>query len=426
MKHNWDFKKLSSVCNRIGDGLHGTPNYSSGGEYYFVNGNNLRGGRITISEETKTVGQSEFEAHKVALSESTLLLSINGTIGEIALYKGEPVVLGKSVAYINCRDVDRRFCYYYFQLKGVQVSFYNIATGSTIKNLGLESLKNFKLPVPPRDVQNKIVGVLAALDAKIELNNKINTELEGIAKLLYDYWFVQFDFPMTAAQATALGNPQLAGKPYRTSGGKMIYNETLKSYIPVGWNCQKLVDLEPQIVTGKTPPTTDSNNFGGPIPFICIGDVRGNMNILKTELTLSEKGANLQKNKFIPKGSLCVTCIASPGLLGFATCDSQTNQQLNSVVFSDEVNRYFLFFYLVDYFKYSSGAKSGNTFANMNKGEFKAINILTPDRTIRDEFTRRVDPMFSRALNNAEQNQELIQLRDWLLPMLMNGQVTVN
>ena len=109
MKHNWDFKKLSTVCDRIGDGLHGTPNYLSGGGYYFVNGNNLKGGRIAISNDTKTVGQSEFDAHKVALSESTLLLSINGTIGEMALYKGEPVVLGKSAAYINCRDVDRRF-----------------------------------------------------------------------------------------------------------------------------------------------------------------------------------------------------------------------------------------------------------------------------------------------------------------------------
>jgi type I restriction enzyme S subunit len=205
----------------------------------------------------------------------------------------------------------------------------------------------------------------------------------------------------------------------------MNYNETLKREIPLGWDCLKLGDLQPNIVTGKTPPTTDSNNFEGPIPFICIGDVRGNMHIVKTELTLSEKGANLQKNKFIPKGSLCVTCIASPGLVGFATRDSQTNQQLNSVVFRDEANRYFLYFYLADYFKYSSGAKTGNTFANMNKGDFEAINVLTPERNLRDEYTRLVANMFDGALNNAEQNKELTALRDWLLPMLMNGQVTV-
>ena len=136
----------------------------------------------------------------------------------------------------------------------------------------------------------------------------------------------------------------------------MTYHPELKREIPDGWEVKCLSEVEPNIITGKTPPTSNSENFHGEVPFTCIGDVRGNMHVVKTEITLSSKGASLQRNKFIPKGAICVTCIASPGLVGFATKDSQTNQQLNSIVCENEENREFLYFYLTGYFKFSSGA----------------------------------------------------------------------
>jgi type I restriction enzyme, S subunit len=246
-----------------------------------------------------------------------------------------------------------------------------------------------------------------------------------MAKLLYDYWFVQYDFPLSAAQAAALGKPHLTGKPYRSSGGPMVYHDHLKREIPKGWELKKLCDIESNIITGKTPPTGDPANFSGDIPFICIGDVRGNMHIVKTELTLSSKGATLQQNKFIPKGAICVTCIASPGLVGFATKDSQTNQQLNTIVCENEEHKPFLYFFIKDYFINSAGAKIGNTFANMNKGDFSAIPVVTPEATVLKLFSENVEGLFALILNNSHQNQELTTLRDWLLPMLMNGQVRV-
>ena len=118
-----------------------------------------------------------------------------------------------------------------------------------------------------------------------------------------------------------------------------------------------------------------------PFALITIGDVRGNMHIIDTELRLSEKGANSQSNKFPPKGAICVTCIASPGLVGFATENSQTNQQLNSIVCKKRENEYYLYFYLTDYFNFSK-AKTGNTFANMNKGDFSSIKILLPQKVL--------------------------------------------
>lgn len=321
--------------------------------------------------------------------------------------------------------IDPTFLTYYLSTKTYQNWIVSQAVGGTMPNLNTGILERVSFTAPDKDTQQKIAKVLATLDAKIALNNRINTELEAMAKLLYDYWFVQFDFPMTAAQAAALGQAQLEGQPYKSSGGKMVFNSTLKREIPEGWEVKELAEVEDKIVTGKTPSTKDRDNFVGEIPFICIGDVRGNMHVVETELTLSAKGANLQKNKFIPEGAICVTCIASPGLVAFATEDSQTNQQLNSIVCKSRENKNYLYFYLKDYFRHAKGAKTGNTFANMNKGDFSAITVLCPKKDSLQRFHELTDGAINSVLNNQKQNLELTTLRDWLLPMLMNGQVTV-
>jgi type I restriction enzyme S subunit len=267
----------------------------------------------------------------------------------------------------------------------------------------------------PEDIscQQKIEAVLSSLDSKIEINNRINTELEVMDKTLYDYWFVQFDFPNEN------------DKPYKTSGGKMVWNEELKREIPKGWNAISLEGFEKNIITGKTPSTKNNSYFNGDVPFICIGDIRGNMHIVETEITLTQSGAKTQLNKFIPQGAICVTCIASPGLVGFATKNSQTNQQINSIVCENEENRHYLYFYLKDYFKYAR-AKTGNTFANMNKGDFSSIKVIIPQKDILDNFHVHIDDSINKILSNTIQNQKLIELRDWLLPLLMNGQLKVN
>jgi type I restriction enzyme, S subunit len=269
-------------------------------------------------------------------------------------------------------------------------------------------------PIPEFSLidQQKIAHILSTLDLKIKLNNKINAELEKMAKTLYDYWFVQFDFP------------DEKGRPYKSSDGEMVWNDELKRDIPKGWEVKRIDQIESSIITGKTPSTKVPENFNGEIPFICIGDVRGDMHIVKTETTLSKKGAETQKNKYIPEGTICVTCIASPGLVGFATEESQTNQQLNSIVCKKFENKYYLYFYLQDYFKYAK-AKSGNTFANMNKEDFSSIKTIKPSDEILLKFANIIQPSIGKILTNTKENQKLAELRDWLLPMLMNGQVKV-
>ena len=148
------------------------------------------------------------------------------------------------------------------------------------------------------------------------------------------------------------------------------------------------------------------------------------MHITETVQTLSELGANQNSNKFLPKGSICVTCIASPGLVGFVTKDSQTNQQINSIICKNQEIKYYLYFYLKDYFKFAK-ASSGSTFSNMNKGEFSAIKTIKPNKSLLVNFSNKLKVTINKVYHNQLENQKLTELRDWLLPMLMNGQVRI-
>ena len=262
------------------------------------------------------------------------------------------------------------------------------------------------------DNQKNITYLLEKLDSKIENNTKQIEFLESLAKTIYDYWFVQFDFPNED------------GKPYKSSGGKMVWDNYIKREIPEGWDVKKIKEIESNIITGKTPSTKDESNFGKDIPFITIGDIRGKSFVTNTEISLSFSGANSQKNKFIPKHSLCVTCIATPGLIGITTKESQTNQQINSINCKYEQNLYYLFFAIKDYFKYSSGAKTGNTFLNMNKEDFSNIELVYNKNVIK-QFYETVCGIFNQIEKNELCNQKLCELKDWILPLLMNGQVHV-
>ena len=310
--------------------------------------------------------------------------------------------------------IDNNFLYYAL----TQDSFFEYvmkgSKGTKMPRGDKSQIMNFVIPDLEIDEQIKIGKLLKSIDQKIQINNQINQELEAMAKTLYDYWFVQFDFP------------DQNGKPYKSSGGKMVYNPELKREIPEGWGVETLRDFESKIITGKTPSRANSDNFGGEIPFITIGDIRGNTFIYSTSESLTDLGASVQQNKYLPEGSLCVSCIATVGEIGFTTEWSHTNQQINSIVFEDKTHRYYLYFALKNYFENAkASAKTGNTFANMNKEDFSGIRIILPSKEIKNNFHEISEPYFAQIKCLQGQNRELTQLRDWLLPMLMNGQVKV-
>ncbi len=182
-----EWKTLGEVC-KIGDGLHGTPEYDNLGEYYFINGNNIKNGKIVFDDNTKKVDVSEFLKFCIEFTiENTVFLSINGTIGNVSFYNNEKIVLGKSVAYFNIisNSMLKRYLFYLLQTEFAK-NYYQISlTGSTIKNLGLKALREFKIPIPSLSEQERIVGILDKFDALV--NTELPAEIAARRKQ-YEYY----------------------------------------------------------------------------------------------------------------------------------------------------------------------------------------------------------------------------------------------
>ena len=302
--------------------------------------------------------------------------------------------------------------------------FRDIAIKSMIGSSGRQRVQTDKLAssvfaFPSLLEQQQIASILSSLDDKIELNRRINKTLEEIGKALFKRWFVDFEFPFDFAQ----GKPNDDGKPYKSSGAEIVESEF--GEIPEGWEVKKLSDFG-KIICGKTPPKSDARFFDGKIPFIKIPDMHGNSFIVKTEDALSEKGRDYQKNKTLPKYSLCVSCIATVGLVSITSQESQTNQQINSIVPSDLKFLPYLYFQLksmgqklIDY------ASGGSATPNLNTGDFAGLSIVFPQNKLLSSFFNVVWPLFEQILNNDLENSSLEQTRDSLLPRLMSGKLRI-
>jgi len=171
---DWEMVALESICTKLGDGLHGTPEYSNDGEYYFINGNNLLDSKITIKESTKRVTKEEFEKYKKLLNDRTILVSINGTLGNVAIYNKEKVVLGKSVCYINLKnDINKDFIKIYLQSENFLDYAHKMSTGSTIQNVSLQSMRSFTIPIPKIEIQRQIVAQIEKEQQLVNANKQL-------------------------------------------------------------------------------------------------------------------------------------------------------------------------------------------------------------------------------------------------------------
>ena len=161
----WESKPLNDVCDGIGDGLHGTPEYDEGGEYPFINGNNLLDGEIIITPATKMVAAKTFEKHFIDISTNAILISINGTLGKLAFYNGEKVMLGKSACYCNLKqDINKVFVYGVMKSDAFAEFLENSSTKSTIKNVGLKAMREFRLILPPMELQEQFAAFVEQVD----------------------------------------------------------------------------------------------------------------------------------------------------------------------------------------------------------------------------------------------------------------------
>ena len=295
---------------------------------------------------------------------------------------------------------------YYLNL----IDFKRFVSGSAQPKLTKEALKSIVINIHDIKEQKKIVKVLTDIDDKIRLNSKVNTELESMAKLIYDYWFVQFDFP------------DENGKPYKSSGGKMVYNEELKREIPYGWKSYKVGEIF-KTDLGGTPSTKNKNYWVGNFNWLNSGEI-AQFPILKSELTVSEEGIKNSAATLLPKGTcvLSITRHLRASILGVESC---VNQSVVGIYETNYIKSSFIYPYLKNELPRLMSLRTGAQQPHINKGIVDESQIVIPPNYVLKSYNLLVNSSYDAIINNAQENMLLEKLRDWLLPMLMNGQVKI-
>ena len=356
--------------------------------------------------------------------------------GDVAVVRtGNPgisCVIPEELADANCSDLvvirpgeklDPEFVSYYINsitkshIKGQLV-------GAIQQHFNIGAAKEIHFPNISRQEQKSLSSTLTALDAKIALNQRINHELEGMAKLLYDYWFVQYDFPLSAAQAAALGQPRLTGQPYRSSGGPMVYQEQLKREIPKGWKVENILAVA-ELGGGATPSKKNANYWNGEIPFFTPTDATSEAFCIDTEDHITEEGLSNISTRLFSEGTLFITARGSVGKAMIISREMAMNQSCYALIPREGIGRAFLYYQTLSLMGFLHAKSSGSVFKSIVTNDIKFTPAIVPSPEVIQEFNKLAEPIFDQILNNQKQNQELTTLRDWLLPMLMNGQVRV-
>ena len=347
--------------------------------------------------------------------ENTVSIAMYGegkTRGNISIIKA-PMTTNQACCNIEIdpKLADVEYVYYY--LKTQYDSLRKLSSGVR-KNLNSNDIKNYKIYIPESvSVQKSIIRILTSLDNKINLNNQINQELEAMAKTLYDYWFVQFDFP------------DQNGKPYKSSGGKMVYHPELKREIPEGWGVAKVEDIA-QTGSGGTPKSTNVSYYSnGEIPWINSGELEQTV-ITSTSNFITEEGLNNSSAKLFPSGTILVAMYgATAGKVSFLTFEASTNQAICAIMLTDIRMRYYLKNVIEDLYQYLVKLSTGSARDNLSQDMIRNIKVVIPSNDILDRFYDFSNNIIKEITKKQQENEQLTQLRDWLLPMLMNGQVKV-
>lgn len=378
----WRMTTIAECSTILGDGLHGTPKYDENGEYAFINGNNLHNGKIVIKPDTKRVGLSEYEKHKKELTDRTVLVSINGTLGNVAVYNGEKVILGKSACYFNVStDCDVQFMRYVVSSPRFQQYINSVATGTTIKNVSLKQMREYSFLIPELEEQQRIAKVLHLLDQKIENNQKINDNLLQQAQALYGKFF-----PYDVADELPAGwRVGTVGEIVEIHDSKRIplsgaQRAKMEKRIYPYYGAASLMDYVDEyifdgiyLLLGEDGTVVD--DAGYPILQYVWGQfwVNNHAHILTGEL-----GFNVE--------SLLLLFKRTP---------------VKSIV-------------------------TGAVQPKISQANLRSVQVVIPPQPELDVFNELIRPMFDQIRQNQDQNKALAAMRDALLPKLMSGEVDVS
>jgi len=455
MSADWPEVRLEDITSILGDGLHGTPKYERDGEYFFINGNNLSNGKIVFNEKTKRASREEYLKYKKELNERTVLVSINGTLGNVAFYNGEKVFLGKSACYFNVvDDIDKKFVRYVISSKLFQDYIITYATGTTIKNVSLKSMRDFIFRLPPINEQKQISKVLGDLDDKVELNRQINQTLESMAQAIFKNWFVDFD-PVKAKIAalesgkdaegvTCAAMRAISGKTNdeldKMEGGQPENYAQLKTTaelfpaamqdselgeVPEGWEDGNFKDCCERVESGGTPKRSEESYWGGEIKWLASGEVR-DVIVLDTKEKITKKGLENSSAKLWPEGTTIVAMYgATAGQVCMISSEMSANQACCALIPKPECRSY-IFFSARNAVLSLSDRASGSAQQNLNKSLVANHECLIPEIEVLEQFEKSISPFLNKWRYHDIESANLSQLRDTLLPKLLSGELSVD
>lgn len=382
--------KLGDACTELSDGLHKAPIFVEGGDYIFVNAKNIAKGFIVDNDPTKKSTKEEYLKYSSPLNETTILYSIDGTIGNIALYRGEKCILGKGACYMNPNPqiLDRMYLYYTLQSPHFNAYIDQMSTGSTIQHISLKTMRNYVFTCPPLDEQKQIASVLSSLDDKIDLLNRENATLEAMAETLFRQWFI----------------------------------EDAKE----DWEEGKLGDIL-SVKGGTTPSTKESRYWDGDIAWTSPRDITtlNGIYLFKTEKTITEAGLKQISSGLLPKGTLLMSSRAPVGVLAFAEIPLAINQGYIAILDDKGYAKEFIYLWLKANMDLVHSYSNGSTFMEISKSAFKSLDITIPSQKEVSDFVTMIKPYFDKIKLNEEQIILITKQRDILLPKLMSNEINI-
>lgn len=378
--------RLKDCLEKIIDNRGKNPKYYKKEKYPVIDNVMIKNNfHPNINEATRFINQETHDNFLRGYLESNLpiMTLVGGGIGNVSLsIDDKSVIVQNTIGFKTKPEIlDSIYLYYWFLYKHNELIQFNRGSGQpSIKKTDVE---NMNIDLKDINYQKKVSKILSNIDKKIELNNKLNNNLYEICNSIYHSFLDKYS--------------------------NLIIDT-------------KLVDIAKKVITGKTPSTKNEEFWNGNIPFITIPDMHNQVFTINTERTISKLGAK----SIIPKNSIAVSCIATVGLVSITTEESQTNQQINSIIINNDYDLYYLFEFLSEQAEYLKNIAGGSTTYNINKKTFENIVIPYLPENLLKKFNDQVSCLFERIKENQIENKNLEQLRDTLLPKLMNGEINLD
>lgn len=411
LPEGWSYKELKEIADVI-TGVSFKPDDITKDGIRILRSGNIQNGYVQTKIDDVFLNDSYFNKQNTiqyldnCITSSTGSVDVLGKCGTV-FDVFEKTQIGAFLRLVRSKDIDNAL--YISLILHSPLYFQYIRqfakNGTSINNIKNEHLEDFKFPFPPKDLKERISRFYLSLEKKILLNTHINAELETMAKQLYDYWFVQFDFP------------DENGKPYKSSGGKMVYNETLKREIPEGWEDSILSEIA-NITMGQSPDGSSYNEEGNGTVFYQ-GSTDFGIRFPSIRMYTTEP------SRFATKGDILMSVRAPVGDTNIANTDCCIGRGLAAL--NSKIGSITYLYFILDYLKAKFDLLNsvGTTFGAITKDELFTLPVIKPDNDVLKCFENICSPIFNKQMNIGFEINELTHLRDSLLPMLMNGQVTV-